>query len=157
MSSSLERNNEKLMKSLSAKVKQPSTLSYRQWNASEPVEDAKIEGRVSKFIFTAIVVFVNAILATMLFFLSSNMFSWLFFALVLASLVPKVPFKDKSMTTLTLLTLAFHRYMEVFATSITKMKRSVMDTTKMTFSIQTLSFVMKRKSTLPGKVGLIYA
>src|SRR5687767_12213892 len=85
----IDRRYEKLYRRLEKKVKLPQTLSFRQWNAEEAKEAKVITGRVQKFIFTLIVLLVNAILAILLFFLSSSLFSWLFFGLVLASLVPK--------------------------------------------------------------------
>lgn len=90
MSGHLERNHDKLFKRLSEKVKSPSTLAYRQWNASPPAPEMNIQGRVPKFLFIVMVFLANAVLAILLFFLSSNTFSWLFFSFVIFSLIPKV-------------------------------------------------------------------
>jgi len=90
MHGTIERDNDAMFSRLRKRIKLPSTRSYRQWNAEEPHEMSQITGRVQKFIFTIIVVLSNALLAILLFFLSSNIFSWIFFGLVIASLLPKV-------------------------------------------------------------------
>lgn len=94
----IDRNNDRLFKKLRAKVKHPYAFAYREWNAAEPEKMSEIAGRVPKFMFTLLVVLANAVLAILLFFLSSNLFSWLFFALVLSSLIPKVTCSSGSPT-----------------------------------------------------------
>jgi hypothetical protein len=45
---------------------------------------------VQKFIFTLMVIVGNAVLSVLLYELSSSVFSWLFFSLILSSLAPKL-------------------------------------------------------------------
>lgn len=90
MEKNLEKKFRKLFEAIRKKVKKPTTRQYRQWNAEEPPPHVEITGRVQKFIFTLMVVVGNAVLAVLLFHLSSAFFSWLFFSIILASLIPKL-------------------------------------------------------------------
>ena len=59
-------------------------------NAEKPPEEHDIVGRIEKFSFCAIVIVANAILAVLLYHLSSAFFSWFFFSYVCVSLIPKI-------------------------------------------------------------------
>eukprot|EP01130_Rhizamoeba_saxonica_P017438 TRINITY_DN8451_c0_g1_i1.p1 TRINITY_DN8451_c0_g1~~TRINITY_DN8451_c0_g1_i1.p1 ORF type:complete len:871 (+),score=146.17 TRINITY_DN8451_c0_g1_i1:193-2805(+) len=86
----IPRNFGNIFKAIENKISNPLNRQFRKWNAEKETIPEDFHGRSEKFLFCLVLVVLNAVLSTLLYFQSSTLFSWIFFIYVLISLAPKI-------------------------------------------------------------------